>query len=105
MAIMSVNGKAEFDGAVKSGVSIVDFYADWCGPCKMIAPVLEELATELEGKAQIVKVNVDYNQDLASDFKVQGVPTIFIVKDGQVVERAVGFQPKPGLLALVNKHL
>ncbi len=105
MSVVSVTGKDNFKKEISSGVSVIDFYADWCGPCKMLAPVLEELADELAGKAKVVKVNVDQNQDLAAEYKVQGVPTIVITKDGQLVDRAVGFQPKTGLLNLVNKNL
>ncbi|OEF96250.1 thioredoxin [Desulfuribacillus alkaliarsenatis] len=105
MSVISVVGKENLEAEVNSGVSIVDFYADWCGPCKMLTPVLEELATDLAGKAKVVKVNVDQNQELAAEFKIQGVPTIVIMKDGEVVERAVGFQPKAGLVDLVNKNL
>jgi thioredoxin 1 len=105
MSIINVVGKENFDAEVETGVSIVDFYADWCGPCKMLAPVLDELAGELAGTAKVVKVNVDQNQELAAQYKVQGVPTLFIFKDGAIVERAVGFQPKAGILKLVNKNL
>lgn len=105
MSVINIVGKENLENEVKTGVSIVDFYADWCGPCKMLTPVLEELAEELSGKAKVIKVNVDQNQELAAEYKVQGVPTIVVMKDGDVVERAVGFQPKAGLINLVNKNL
>lgn len=105
MSVINIVGKENLESEVKAGVSIVDFYADWCGPCKMLSPVLEELAEELSGKAKVIKVNVDQNQELAAEYKVQGVPTIVVMKDGEVVERAVGFQPKAGLINLVNKNL
>ncbi|OEH84658.1 thioredoxin [Desulfuribacillus stibiiarsenatis] len=103
MAVISVVGKDNFVSEVSAGVSLVDFYADWCGPCKMLAPVLDEIAEEL-ADVKVIKVNVDQNQDLAAEYRVQGVPTIVIMKDGQLVERAVGFQPKGNLVNLVNKH-
>ena len=83
---------------------LVDFYADWCGPCKMIAPVLEELATELQGVAKIVKVNVDHCPGVASQFKVMSIPTLILFKDGQAVQQTVGFQPKASLLSLIESH-
>ena len=105
MSVITVVGKENLKKEIESGVAVVDFYADWCGPCKMLAPVLDELAGELSGKAKIIKVNVDQNQDLAAEYKVQGVPTIVITKNGDVVDRSVGFQQKAGLLNLVNKNL
>lgn len=83
-----------FAQEIATGLVLVDFYADWCGPCKMIAPVLEELATELQGVAKIVKVNVDHCPGVASQFKVMSIPTLILFKDGQAVQQTVGFQPK-----------
>lgn len=94
-----------FDESVKDGVVLVDFYADWCGPCKMLAPVLEELAEDLEGKATVVKVNVDEQNELAAKYKVSSIPSLKVFKDGEVVEETMGFQPKPKLAELVNKAL
>ena len=84
---------------------LVDFWAEWCGPCKMIAPVLEELATELDGKLTIGKLDVDENQSTAMAYGVFSIPTLLLFKDGEPVERIVGFQPKPQLLGKIQGHL
>lgn len=94
-----------FDDAVKEGVVLVDFYADWCGPCKMLTPVLEELAEDLEGKATVVKVNVDKENALAAKYGVTSIPSLKVFKDGKVVEETMGFLPKEKLTELVNKAL
>lgn len=93
-----------FAQEIANGLVLVDFYADWCGPCKMIAPVLEELATELQGTAKIVKVNVDHCPGVSSQFKVMSIPTLILFKEGQVVTQTVGFQPKAALLSLIESH-
>lgn len=103
MAIYEVND-ASFKEEVGSGITLVDFWAPWCGPCKMIAPVLEELAGEVEGKANIAKLNVDNNQATASEYEVMSIPTLILFKDGEPVDKVVGFQPKEQLAALIEKH-
>lgn len=89
----------EFESEVVkgSGVTLVDFYAEWCGPCKMIAPVLEELSSEMDGKANVVKVDIDKTPELAHVFEVMAVPTLIIFKNGKQMETIMGFQHK-GLL-------
>ena len=77
---------------------LVDFYADWCGPCKMMAPVVEELASELQGKAKVGKINVDENQDLAMEYNVMSIPTLIIFKEGREFKRFVGVRDKNELL-------
>ncbi|CAM3348449.1 thioredoxin [Nosocomiicoccus ampullae] len=104
MAIIEAND-AEFKETISEGVKLVDFWAPWCGPCKMIAPVLEEVATEVEGKADIVKVNVDENQATAADYGVMSIPTLILMKDGEEVDKVVGFQPKEQLVSLIEKHI
>lgn len=99
---MKINNKAEFEAIKNNGVVLVDFYADWCGPCKMLGPVLEDLAKEYEGKAKIVKVNVDEISDLASEYGVMSIPNMFILKDGVVVKNIVGYQPKPALKQVLD---
>ena len=74
---------------------LVDFWAEWCGPCRAIAPMIDELATNYAGKAKIGKVDIDSNRDLALRFGIQSIPTILLLKDGQVVNKWVGMQPKP----------
>ncbi len=95
----------EFDDTVKEGVVLVDFYADWCGPCKMLAPVLDELAEDVRGKAQVVKVNVDTESALAQKYQVSSIPAIKVFKDGEVVVETMGFQPKAKLQELIDKAL
>ncbi len=76
---------------------LVDFYADWCGPCKMMGPIVEQLAKEYDGKAKVGKVNVDQQQALAAQFGVMSIPAFFIIKDGKVVDQVGGAMPKEAL--------
>jgi len=84
---------------------LVDFYADWCGPCKMMGPIIEELATEYEGKATIGKLNVDESVSTAQAYKVMSIPTMILFKDGQAVDKAVGAITKAELTEKINKAL
>lgn len=84
---------------------IVDFYADWCGPCKMMAPVIEELAKEYSGKTKIGKLNVDENPKLAQKYKVMSIPTILFIKDSNVIDTIVGAVPKDTLIEKINSNL
>ena len=84
---------------------LVDFWAAWCGPCKMIAPIVEELATEYEGKLKIGKVDVDNNQKIAMQYGIRSIPTLLVFKDGKVVEQIVGAAPKKTLVEKLSKHL
>jgi thioredoxin 1 len=95
--------KSDFDEKIKSGVSMVDFWAEWCGPCKMAGPVIDELATQYEGKAMVAKVDVDAEPDLAMKFGVMSIPTVILFKDGGEVGRQVGFAGKAGYLQLLSK--
>jgi thioredoxin 1 len=80
----------QFEETVKKGVTLVDFYADWCGPCKMITPHLETVAKELDGKASIIKIDVDKAQRIASTYQVTSIPTLILFSDGKEVDRIVG---------------
>ncbi|WP_028546926.1 thioredoxin [Paenibacillus taiwanensis] len=105
MAIVNVSDQS-FNNDVESsqGVVLVDFWAPWCGPCKAIAPILEELDGEVSGQATIAKVNVDENPESASRFGVMSIPTIIVFKDGQPVDKVVGLNSKDALKSLVAKH-
>ena len=103
MAILHVTDET-FVGETSSGVVLVDFWAPWCGPCKMIAPVLEELDSELGEKVKIVKLDVDENQETAGKFGVMSIPTLLVLKNGEVVDKVVGYQPKDALAGVLAKH-
>lgn len=97
--------EADFDAKVlkSSTPALVDFYADWCGPCRVMAPVIDELAAELAGKVLVGKVDVDANQQLAERYQVMSIPTLVVFKGGQVVDRLSGVQPKGALLARLKE--
>ena len=91
-----------FETVTNAGVSLVDFWAPWCGPCRMIAPVIEELAEEFEGKANICKVNTDEQQDLAVKYGIRSIPTIIFMKDGEIVDQMVGASSKQAFADKIN---
>lgn len=93
-----------FSQETSEGLVIADFWADWCGPCKMVAPVLEEIDSEMSDKVKIVKLDVDANQETAGNFGVMSIPTLIFFKDGEVVDKVVGYQPKESLVEVINKH-
>ena len=84
---------------------VVDFWAEWCGPCKMIGPVLEELSNDMEGQIKVVKVDVDSQQQMASQLGVRGIPALFLFKDGQVVSNRAGAAPKAALEAWIKEAM
>ena len=97
---------AEFDAAVEAAsLAMVDFWAEWCGPCKMLSPVIEELAQEFDGKVLVGKVNVDEEPDLARRFGVMTIPTVVFLKNGKEVERKVGAMPAAVFRGVLDKHL
>ncbi len=103
MAIVNASDQT-FQEEVSHGSVLVDFWAPWCGPCKMIAPVLEEIDKEVGNRVKIVKVNVDDNPQSAGQYGIMSIPTLLFFKDGNVVDKVVGFQPKGTLLNTINKH-
>ncbi|GAB2677278.1 thioredoxin [Paenibacillus thermoaerophilus] len=105
MAIAQVTDQSFKSEVETSGTVLVDFWAPWCGPCKMIAPVLEELDQEIGGQVKIAKVNVDENPESAGRFGVMSIPTLILFKDGQPVDKVVGFQSKDALKNVINRHL
>ena len=85
-------------------LSVIDFWAEWCGPCRAIGPVIEELSKEYEGKVNIGKVNVDHNPQISMNYGITSIPAILFVKGGQVVDKLVGAQPKANFVKKIDQH-
>ena len=98
---------ADFDAQVLKSkeLALVDFWAEWCGPCKMLGPVIDQLADSYQGKLKVFKMDVDANEETPAEYQVRGIPTVILVKNGEVVERLVGAQPKAAFEAAIAKHL
>jgi len=98
---------ATFDTEVLKhpGLAIIDFWAAWCGPCRMLAPTIDTLANEFAGKVKVVKMDVDANPKTPTQFHVRGIPTVLFFKDGQLVDQLVGNQPKDAFTNTINRHL
>lgn len=90
--------KEKFDETIKTGICVVDFWATWCGPCRMLTPIIDQIADELDGEFTICKVNVDEQLDLAQQFGVNTIPTLIYFKDGKEFERTVGLVPKQAII-------
>lgn len=88
-----------------SGLSMIDFWAEWCGPCRMLGPTIEAVADEYAGKVKVFKMNVDLNQETPAKFHIRGIPTVIFFKDGQPVDQLVGNQPKDVIVQTIQKHL
>ncbi len=103
---VAVNDQSFKNEVIDSPVPVlVDFWAEWCGPCKQVAPVVEELAREYNGKLKVVKVDVDSSQDVSAQYRIFSIPTLMLFKGGQEVERVVGAVPKQMLVSRLQKHL
>ncbi len=103
--ITNINSKDELDKCVANGITLVDFWAPWCGPCRMQLPILDDIAKTYDGKAKIVKVNVDDNSELASIFGVSSVPSLFLFKNGVIVQQYTGVQSEKVLSNALSKEI
>ncbi|MDZ4837275.1 MAG: thioredoxin [Candidatus Melainabacteria bacterium] len=105
-SVKSVSDSTFSKEVLKSDKTVlVDFWAPWCGPCRMQGPIVEEVSNELKGKAKVVKLNTDENQKTAAAYNITGIPALIIFKNGKVVEQKVGLTKKDELLGTINKHL
>lgn len=84
---------------------LVDFWAEWCGPCKMIAPIVDEIADEYEGKLRVAKLDADANQEVLMNYGIMGIPTLILFKNGEAVERITGFKPKNKIVSKIESHI
>jgi len=106
MSLVHLNEKNFDQEVVKSALPVlVDFWAEWCGPCKMISPIIDEIANEMNGKLKVAKVNVDEAQELAAKFNVMSIPTLLVFKGGEPVAQMVGAMSKDSLLQKLNPHI
>lgn len=96
-----------FDNEViaHNGITVVDFFANWCGPCRKLGPILEEVEGELASKVKFAKINTDDNLEMAKKYQVSGLPTLMVFKNGEVVERIVGLMPKSSIITNIEKHI
>lgn len=104
MAIQTATD-TDFDEQIKTGAVLVDFWAAWCGPCRMLGPVLEDVAEETDGQSTIVKLDVDKYGEIAGRYGIMSLPTMILFKDGAEVEKIIGYQSKKALLDLIQPHL
>ncbi len=106
MSVLTITNE-NFEAEVMSAKEpvLVDFWATWCGPCRMLSPVVDKLAEEFEGKIKVGKINVDEQQELAARFGIMTIPTLLVFKGGEIVEKSVGVKPQGALAAMLNKHI
>ena len=104
--VLEINSE-NFNNEVLSqeGVVVVDFFANWCGPCRKLAPILEVVEAELSSKAKFAKINTDENIEMAKQYQVSGLPTLMVYKNGEAVERLVGLMPKSSIITNIEKHI
>lgn len=103
--IVSLDATSFNDLIKKDEPVLVDFWAPWCGPCKVIAPLIEQIAEEMEGQASFAKVNVDENPDIATKFGIRGIPTLIVFRNGEIKGQLVGANPKENILQLIKKAM
>lgn len=104
--VLEINSD-NFDKEVIShdGITVVDFFANWCGPCRKMGPILEEVEAELSSKVKFAKINTDDNLEMAKKYQVSGLPTLMVFKNGESVERMVGLMPKSSIITNIEKHV
>ncbi|MDI3477974.1 MAG: thioredoxin 1 [Thermoanaerobacterium sp.] len=106
MAEVTITKNNFQEEVVNSNIPVlVDFWAEWCGPCRMVSPIIEELANDYEGKVKVGKINVDEENELAMQFKIMSIPTIALFKDGKMVDKIVGARPKSDFEDFINKNI
>lgn len=103
--MIHIENEQQFNETISNGVTLVDFYASWCGPCRMLAPIIEELDKDYKGKISIAKLDVDECNDIAARFSVNAIPSILIFKDNELIKMNVGFSPKESLTEILNQIL
>lgn len=103
--MLKIVNSNEFKSEIEKDVVLVDFFANWCGPCKMISPVLEELQEELKDKVKIIKVDVDNSMEIAEQYNISSIPALIIFKNGEEVQRSIGFSPKQDIKDKIEKYL
>ncbi len=105
MAFEFTDANFQAEALENEGLTLIDFWAEWCGPCRAVAPIVEELSTEYEGRVKVGKMDVDSNQDVPFKYKVRSIPTLLLLKNGEVVDKMVGFTNKAGLVEKIEKQL
>src|SRR5688572_11296259 len=103
--LKNLKNAAEFNTYIDQGLTFIDFWAPWCGPCRMVAPIIEQLSDELDGKVKFGKLDTDENPEVAGQYGIQGIPTFILFKDGKPIDRIVGAANKMVFSDFVNKHL
>ena len=95
----------EFEQVKNDDIAVIDFSAEWCGPCKMLAPVMEEVSEELGDSVSFYNIDVDQNMDIAQQYRIVSIPALIVLKKGEKVDMQIGFQPKDGVVEFIKKHL
>ena len=95
----------EFEQVKNDDIAVIDFSAEWCGPCKMLAPVMEEVSEELSDSVSFYNIDVDQNMDIAQQYRIVSIPALLVLKKGEKVDMQIGFQPKDGVVEFIKKHL